>query len=294
LIELLVVIAIIAVLVALLLPAVQQAREAARRAQCRNNLKQLGLALQNYHSSCNVFPPGFVTGAAYPATSNGWGWCAQILPQIDASPLYNSLNFSLPVEHTANQTFVASSLPYMFCPSDLTEAGKVEITDNSNNVLIPVAGGSSYAVTVGDDSCEADALKGNGTFYRNSRTRISDLTDGTSNTVLAGERAFAYVQGAWCGAPNGGVTRPGTLNPWSSATATSPVLVLVHNNWINIMTDSDGGLDDFSSLHSGGAQFLFADGSVRFIPSITNDGPQRRAFWGMGTRAGGEVVTGLE
>ncbi|MBS0262605.1 MAG: DUF1559 domain-containing protein [Planctomycetes bacterium] len=160
--------------------------------------------------------------------------------------------------------------------------------------MIPAAGGSSYAVTVGDDSCDADALKGNGSFYRNSRTRIADLVDGTSNTVLAGERTFAYTQGIWSGAPNGGICRPGTLNPWPGAVATSPVFLLVHNNYINIVTDSDGGLDDFSSLHSGGAQFLFADGSVRFIPSITSDGPQRRAFWGMGTRAGGKVVTGIE
>ncbi|MBS0262604.1 MAG: DUF1559 domain-containing protein [Planctomycetes bacterium] len=125
LIELLVVIAIIAALVALLLPAVQQAREAAPRSQCRNQLKQLGLALQNYHSTHNVFPPGYVAGAPYPATSNGWGWCAQILPQLDGGPLCNSLNFSLPVEHVSNQKLVATSLPYMLCPSDLTESGQV-------------------------------------------------------------------------------------------------------------------------------------------------------------------------
>src|SRR5205809_2892375 len=99
LIELLVVIAIIAVLVALLLPAVQQAREAARRSQCKNNLKQIGLALQNYHSSANRFPPGYVAGATYPATSNGWGWSAMILPYLDQAPLYRKINFGLPVEH---------------------------------------------------------------------------------------------------------------------------------------------------------------------------------------------------
>jgi prepilin-type N-terminal cleavage/methylation domain-containing protein/prepilin-type processing-associated H-X9-DG protein len=294
LIELLVVIAIIAVLVALLLPAIQQAREAARRTQCRNHLKQLGLALYNYHGTCNVFPPGYVSGATYPATSNGWGWCAQLLPQLDQSALYNSLNFSAPVENAANLPGVATHLPFLFCPSDLTGAGTLAISDAAGNVMIPAAGVSSYAVTVGDDSCEADAMTGNGAFYRNSRTRMADLLDGASTTVLAGERAFAYVQGAWCGAPQGATVRAGTLNPWQQATAASPVFVQVHNNWINIMTDSDGGLDDFSSLHQGGAQFLFADGSVRFIPSITSDGPQRRAFWAMGTRAGGEVVSGLE
>ena len=123
---------------------------------------------------------------------------------------------------------------------------------------------------------------------------MADILDGASNTTLLGERAFALVNGAWCGAPQNGVVRPGSLNPWPNVTATSPIFTLVHNNYINIKTDSDGGLDDFASLHSGGAQILFADGSVRFIPSITSDSPQRKAFWAMGTRAGGEVVSGLE
>jgi prepilin-type processing-associated H-X9-DG protein len=125
-------------------------------------------------------------------------------------------------------------------------------------------------------------------------TRISDLSEGTSTTVLAGERGFGYVNGTWAGAPNAGLVRAGALNPWKSATGTSPIFLLVHNNWINILTDSDGGLVDFSSFHAGGAQLLFADGSVHFIATIITDGPLRRAFWGMGTRAGGEVIQGLE
>ena len=161
-------------------------------------------------------------------------------------------------------------------------------------MIVPAAAPSSYAATVGDDNSEADALTGNGAFYRNSRTRIGDIIDGTSTTVLVAERAFGYVNGTWSGAPNNAIVKAGNLNPWKSATATSPIFVQAHNNWVNILTDSDGGLDDFSSLHAGGAQFLFADGSVRFIPSITSDGPLRRSYWGMGTRAGGEVIQGLE
>src|SRR5437879_3863735 len=128
LIELLVVIAVIAVLTALLLPAVQQAREAARRAQCRNNLKQLGIAFHNYHGCFNVFPPGYVSGATYPATTNGWSWCAQLLPQLDQTPLYNSLNFSAPIESPANLPGAATSLSFLLCPSDLTDSGKVAIS----------------------------------------------------------------------------------------------------------------------------------------------------------------------
>jgi prepilin-type processing-associated H-X9-DG protein len=88
--------------------------------------------------------------------------------------------------------------------------------------------------------------------------------------------------------------RPGPRNPWPYATNVAPAFVLLHNNWINIKTDADGGLDDFSSYHTGGVNLLFADGSVHFVHSITTDGPERRAFWAMGTRAGGDLVTGLD
>ena len=293
LIELLAVTAIIVILVSLLLPAVQQAREAARRAQCNNNLKQIGLALHSYHDAHRVLPPGFVAGAPYPATSNGWGWSALILPQLDQAPLSNAANFNLPVEHPDNAVAVGASLAVYHCPSDQTHGGSFAISDSLGNTMMQ-AGVSSYAGTVGDDASDADGLTGNGCFYRNSGTRFSNIIDGTSTTVLVGERAWGFVNGSWVGAPNRGLVRAGAYNPWIFATASSPVFVLAHNNWINIFTDSDGGLDDFSSLHFGGAHLLFADGSVRFISSINQDGPLRRAFWGMGTRAGGEVIQGLE
>jgi prepilin-type N-terminal cleavage/methylation domain-containing protein/prepilin-type processing-associated H-X9-DG protein len=293
LIELLVVIAIIAILVALLLPAVQNAREAARRTQCRNNLKQIGVALHNYHASHDRFPPGYVAGAPYPATTNGWSWCAMLLPALEQASLYDAINMQLPVEHSSNKPAAAISLPVFLCPSDQF-AGTFAITDAVGNTVIPAAAPMSYAATVGDDNSEADAPTGNGTFYRNSNTRVADISDGTSMTVLVGERSWAFVNGTWSGAPNNALVRSGALNPWQFATASSPVFILVHNNWINILTDSDGGLDDFSSLHRGGVHLLFADGSVRFIASITNDGPLRRAFWAMGTRAGREIVQGLE
>jgi prepilin-type processing-associated H-X9-DG protein len=147
---------------------------------------------------------------------------------------------------------------------------------------------------VGSDASEADGPDGNGVFYRNSQTRIADITDGTSFTTLAGDRAWSQTRGIWAGAPNGGVARAGARNPWPDATASEPVLVLVHNNWINVTADADGGLDDFSSNHPGGANLLFADGSVHFLRSITTDGPARRDFWAMGTRAGREAITALD
>ena len=120
LIELLVVIAIIAVLVALLLPAVQQAREAARRTQCKNNLKQLGLALQNYHGSRNVFPPGYISlfDNAGNDTGPGWGWAAMILPEIEQVTLQNAINFSQPIEAATNATPRTVLLATLVCPSE--------------------------------------------------------------------------------------------------------------------------------------------------------------------------------
>jgi prepilin-type processing-associated H-X9-DG protein len=131
-------------------------------------------------------------------------------------------------------------------------------------------------------------------FYRNSRTRLTDITDGTSNTTIIGERAWSQARGIWAGAPSGAVLRAGAQNPWPDATASAPVLVLAHNNWINIRTDQDGGLDDFSSNHPGGANLLFADGSVHFIASVTAEGTLHQDFQALGTRAGGEVIQQLQ
>jgi prepilin-type N-terminal cleavage/methylation domain-containing protein/prepilin-type processing-associated H-X9-DG protein len=290
LIELLVVIAIIAVLIGLLLPAVQKVREAAARSKCQNNLKQIGLACHNYHDLNRSLPPGYVATANYPDTSPGWGWPAFLLPQLEQDALYRQLDFRRPVE---TQPAIQTVLRGFICPSDLPPATAFPITDGLGTTICTAAP-SSYAGTVGDDASEVEDEFGGGVFYRNSQTRFTDITDGTSQTVLAGDRAWADTNGIWAGAPSNGVVRAGPLNPWTNATASSPVFVLAHNNWINIKTDADGGLDDFSSYHAGGVNILFADGSVHFLRSIVVDGPERRAFWALGTRAGGETVNGLD
>src|SRR5262249_9083537 len=179
------------------------------------------------------------------------------------------------------------------CPSDMPPTSPFAVT-NATFGTVCLAAPGSYAATVGSDDSEIDDPTGNGVFYRNSKIRFADITDGTSNTVFLGDRAWPDTKAIWAGAPEGAVTRPGPTNPWTSVTGPTQALILVHNNWINIKTDTDGGLDDFSSKHAGGVNLLFGDGSVRFIRSITADGPARHAFWAMGTRAGGEVIQGLE
>jgi prepilin-type N-terminal cleavage/methylation domain-containing protein/prepilin-type processing-associated H-X9-DG protein len=294
LIELLVVIAIIAILIGLLLPAVQKVREAAARAQCQNNLKQIGLACHGYHDANLALPPGYLATVPYSDgatdTSPGWGWGTFLLPYLEQDNLYRQINLGQPVETaTAIQSLVKTYL----CPSDTPPTAAFPIT-SATGTSIASAAPSSYAGTCGPDASDVADPTGQGVFYRNSRVRLTDITDGTSQTVMVGDRAWVDSQGIWAGAPSGGVMRPGPRNPWQTVIAPAPCLVLAHNNWINIKTDADGGLDDFSSYHTGGVNLLFADGSVHFVHSITADGQDHRDFWALGTRAGGEVIVGLD
>jgi prepilin-type N-terminal cleavage/methylation domain-containing protein/prepilin-type processing-associated H-X9-DG protein len=293
LVELLVVIAIIGILVGLLLPAVQAAREAGRRTQCANNLKQLGLACQTYHDSLQTLPSGYLAKATYPDTSPGWGWAAILLPCIEQSGLHGTIDYTRPITDPINASVIRQRLPGYLCPSDTYPDDPFDVSNDSGQTVATIAP-CSYAVTVGDDSCEADAVAGNGVFYRNSGTRMAEITDGTSQTVLLGDRAFAMVKGSWVGAVPGAVLKAGDQNPWPGATASAAVLTQAHNNWINIRTDSDGGLDDFSSLHTNGVNLLFADGSVHFVHDITSDGRARRGFWALGTRGQQDVPSGLD
>jgi prepilin-type N-terminal cleavage/methylation domain-containing protein/prepilin-type processing-associated H-X9-DG protein len=298
LIELLVVIAIIAILIGLLLPAVQKVREAAARSQCMNNLKQMGLAMHSYHDANQSLPPGYSASGSWVEGSNvttpGWGWATYILPYLEQNNLYSQFNLSQPVENFSSaDTGIQTMLKVYLCPSDAPPTAPFAVLNVAGTTTVTTAAPSSYAATCGPDDSEVDAETGLGIFYRNSRTRITDISDGTSQTVMVGDRAWADSKGIWAGAPSGAAMWPGPRNPWQTTTALAPCLVLVHNNWINIKTDADGGLDDFSSYHTGGVNLVFADGSVHFVRSITVDGQDRLDFWALGTRAGGEVIQSL-
>jgi prepilin-type N-terminal cleavage/methylation domain-containing protein/prepilin-type processing-associated H-X9-DG protein len=313
LIELLVVIAIIGVLIALLLPAVQMAREAARRTQCTNNLKQMGLALHNYQTSVGSFPMSyaaasrFVDGAT--DTSPGWAWGAMILPQLEQKPLFDAANFGLPVEAPQNVTAATAMLGVYLCPSD-TPADSAFVIDDGTGVAVGLLAPSSYAACVGGDESDTTTGvngdgKGRGVFFRNSAIRPQDITDGLSNTIALGERAWAINNGVWAGAVSRGVIRRGPMNPCPTTGAAfyrAATLVQAHMNVLNSIADPDGGLDDYSSFHPGGADFLFADGSVRFlrsVPSNTGVAPNGSTIYSpgslilqaLGTRNGGEVVS---
>lgn len=200
LIEFLVVIAIIAILIALLLPAVQQAREAARRTQCRNNLKQLGLAMHNYADNFGTFPPGRIvyvspgddgTAGANGGATTGRGDCfsalALMLPQLDQSPLYNQIDFNNGPDTAANNSIVGVQPPVFLCPSDF---GTKALSQSS--VFVGVTNyvmntGTTFPVSTNNPS----GTPVTGTFYENSRVRLGDITDGTSQTVCLAEQVLS-------------------------------------------------------------------------------------------------------
>jgi prepilin-type N-terminal cleavage/methylation domain-containing protein len=304
LIELLVVIAIIAMLLGLLLPSVQKVRESAAKAQCLNNLKQIGLALHGYHDVNQALPPGYRASMPYSDgatdTTPGWGWAAFILPYIEQDNVYRQVSFNQPVQNSpAIQTMVKMFL----CPSDLTPPSAFPVPDGFGKTIC-LAAPTSYAACCGRDASDTRDATGDGVFYRNSRVRIADITDGTSNTILVGERAWAKQNGAWAGAIPGGVIRRGQLNPCQpdipGAWYPSSTIAIAHAHLNNALVDPDGsaGMDDFSSMHIGGSLFLFADGSVHFLRSVSSDNADG-SYTGDGlilqalaTRANGEVIPG--
>ena len=304
LIELLVVIAIIAILIALLVPAVQKVRESAARTQCQNNLKQMGLAQHGYHDANKRFPPGYAASGAYvdgaTDTSPGWGWAAFILPYIEQTPVYRRIDLSQPIQTSpAIQTMLALCV----CPSDIAPTAPFAVPDGFGNTVC-LAAPTSYAACCGSDAADTRDATGDGVFFRNSQIRIADIVDGTSQTFLIGERAWANANGAWAGAIPSGVIRRGTSNPcqpnMAGAWYPSSSLALAHAHLNNAMVDPDGsaGMDDFSSMHFGGSFFAFADGSVHFIRSVPGDNTDGSYtadglnFQALGTRAGREVVAG--
>jgi prepilin-type N-terminal cleavage/methylation domain-containing protein len=285
LIELLVVIAIIAILIALLLPAVQQAREAARRTQCRNNLHQIGLALHNYHDVNNVFPIGHQhrkigeipgDGAFRFALrgGTGWGWSASILPYLDQAPLYHEFDFNMSLADVSpngtegsahNRPLVATPQSWARCPSNVAPEAGDNGTAANPFALLPHAI-STYKGSGGSFDNNfvfypwIDQTRVNGLFYRDSRIGIRDITDGTSNTIAIGE--VNYQAG-------GDSSRLyGTINTTLGLANGGTERLLANGEWqINAPPGIPGFQyrRGFHSPHVGGCFFLFADGSVHFI-----------------------------
>ena len=316
LIELLVVIAIIAVLIALLLPAVQQARESARRTQCKNNLKQLGLALHNYHDVFRLFPYGGSGNSQYdwgsgPSTGHGiYNWRGHILPYIDQATLYNAMTSGMGANGVSQPPGVPSAayqaaaaalpavkqrIPAYQCPSDpgidfVAAGGPWGGTPQYSGPASSYFGSAgplnpySYSTLCSSTSgctmygATSDFLGAGGTsepgmfVMRASSISIAKVTDGTSNTLLAGEEVIATMSGEW--------DIQHWMDPFSMTTTARGI-----NNIASPVSLGYYG-QGFGSQHVGGAQFLFADGSVKFL----SQNMSIIVFCNLGTKAGGEPV----
>ena len=301
LVELLVVIAIIGTLVGLLLPAVQSAREASRAASCRNNLKQLGLALHHYHDHAKRFPSGW-SGAAIPTgtaadDAPGWGWATELLPQIEQSTLFSRIDRSRPIFDPANTALHADVrrqvVPTFLCASDVRgpterdgffmigaddghheeeeeEGHHDERVDGPQFAPLVEIGKSNYVGVFGTLEVDDVPSAGDGMFFRGSRLGMRDMIDGTSKTLFVGERHSKLGASTWTGVVSG-------------AKAAYPRVVGVADHTPN---DRDHHFDDFTSNHPAGVHFLMGDGSVHRL----DDSIALEVYKSLCTRAGGEAT----
>jgi prepilin-type N-terminal cleavage/methylation domain-containing protein/prepilin-type processing-associated H-X9-DG protein len=323
LIELLVVIAIIGVLIALLLPAVQQAREAARRAQCANNLKQIGLAIANYESAYGRFPPPGCLSPASPRPNwIGWSVHGRVLPFLERNDLNDNINFSLTYSNAINTTVAAKTVPAFICPS--------EPNTTPNTLFFGAAGIHNYSYNYGIWYCWGgfDAPVGGNAFYPNRARQVKEFADGLSKTLLAAETR-TYQPFRRCTAQLANVNTPTTVPP---PTAEHEVIApeyetcgfgLAHGAWVDANAHETGfttawppgkatgdlqGHPDLDletvlisqggptyaamtsrSWHDAGVNALFADGHVTFVSKNIDAFVWRAA----GTIAGGETTSGL-
>lgn len=294
LIELLVVIGIIAVLIGLLLPAVQKVRETATRTQCQNKLKQMGLALHNYENVNQHFPPGFIWEQPPPAppppgppqhrsrpfdrlppdfylegSDPGWGWAAFLLPYLEQDAIFRQIDFTKPTTTPSSFGAMTTLVGAYTCPSD-HEAGKFLVLTVTRDLVQPAAT-NSYAACYGAEGLLAQApQKGNGVLYQNSKTRFTDISDGTSTTLAIGERPALFVKVPWAGAiTNGWVFTTPNAPVYSSSVQPAAVMPLARVGRKKL-NDPWSEPYDFFSPHPAVCNFVFSDGSVHGVKLTTS------------------------
>jgi prepilin-type N-terminal cleavage/methylation domain-containing protein len=271
LVELLVVIAIIGILVALLLPAIQAAREAARRSQCSNNLKQIGLGLMNYHDTHNSFPAGW--NHQSPGGQPDWGWAVMILPFMEQATLYEELNPTAPGRRLSDlyvatapadiQRLLQTPIKAYRCPSDTLKALNTLINfGNTNHFRIAT---SNYVANSGTTADTGTSANFNGVFFGNSWLGVKDILDGTSQTIAVGERSASHWAAQWAGV---GVNN--NIGNQSQPRTTARANFLINFDFINLAPNNDNVSKGYASYHPGGTQFVMCDGAVRFVSQNTN------------------------
>lgn len=265
LVELLVVISIVGVLVALLLPAVQFAREAARRAQCGSNLHNIGVALHQFHDVHQHLPPGW--NSDLPEGEPGWGWAAYLLHHVEQNALLdNEIDLDAHIDEPDNAFARRAVIPIYLCPSDATPSDRFLVSGHCAHDI--ELGRSNYVGVFGTDEIEDDPGNGSGLFFHNSYLRFADVLDGLSNTLAVGERSSRLGDSTWVGMIHGA----------------SDAMARIVGSCDHVPNHPAGHFDDFSSHHATGAHFVFADGSVHMI----GDNIEHAVYQALATRRGGE------
>ena len=310
LVELLVVIAIIGILVALLLPAVQAAREAARRMQCSNQLKQLSLAMHNYAAAHSVFPPGGITNVETCSTDGnplvgntgkdaGAPWTVLLLPFLEQENLYRQYDFDQSFAYAPHSSAAAAGNfdvqfnpnPMFECPSD-PRNGRGE---PNNNYYACQGGGEDSQKACAATCCPGRRLYTNGMFYNNSRTSFADLRDGSSNTVMLAETRYMMMKHERASlAADQQMNYFGwdsSLRPYQGGTHSLQVGCVALHEPINIhsIASWDAANNGASSYHPGGCHFALADGSVQFVIESIDFA----VYYGLAIRNDGQPIGGF-
>ena len=285
LIELLVVIAIIGVLISLLLPAVQKVREAANLTSCKNNLKQIGLAMHNYHDTHKSFPVGYYDPTPWPQLDSGpgWGWGAYLLPYLEQDNLYRQINFKLDVGDPSMTAVRTTFLPVFFCPSD-EQVKFFTVTDGGSNSW-DVAQASYVACNGNDGVDDFTTPPHTGAFLRAIKGfRTADIVDGLSNTLFVGDRWSKLSYSTWVGGPTGALN-PFLLDPGNFGAEVT--LLMCHAGPTGPNSPGVFDADSTSSPHRYGVPFAFGDGSVHLL----GNGIDIPTWMALATRAGGEIIS---
>lgn len=262
--ELLVAVSIIGILAALLLPAIGATREAARRVQCTNHLREIGLAMHNHHAARNQLPVGWTFD---PSGTSAYGWAVSLLPYLEENALGGQINVRLPLDDPRHDLARSTSLPSFLCPSDITEphftlfhgdddddespSSSIRLGDADESMAIIQLPTANYVGIFGTIEADDDipAPIGDGAFIENRAVRFRDFQRGLSNTIIVGERTMALVPSTWIGVNLAGED--------AAARLVGSALEGINNP----LADEC----EHSSRHPGGANFLWGDGHVSFI-----------------------------
>jgi prepilin-type N-terminal cleavage/methylation domain-containing protein/prepilin-type processing-associated H-X9-DG protein len=296
LVELMVAVAIVGLLVGLLLPAVQMAREASHRMQCLNNLKQVTLAMHVYVDRQHTFPPGYISSVLKNLDDGGpgWSWGAMLLPDIEQNALEDQVPFSTPV---ANANVTAISLAAFICPSDSAFEPTIDIPSIADNSLICTMAASSYVACIGTVRPTCKICRGafDGVFGRNRAIAPADITDGLSETIAIGERAFKWSTPALWGVVPGSELIDRLIDGRLAA-GPGYVLGTTFKDGFNLEEIVDDPREDhtlaeiFGSMHPGGANFSFCDGAVRFIKDSIDPAVMNALSTRAGDPLGGDTI----